>query len=160
MNKPELLMAGVIKAPAKLKRFARFVRQVEQIAEAIHEHKPDQIWIEGYAVKFRGAAINLIEYGGVLRYELHMADISWQEVAPTSAKLFAAAYGKATKEQLAEAIKGTWGLEHPDYNVTDSIGIALFGLAVHGRLINSAAQMSPVYTWMEKNSATLNGVTI
>lgn len=77
------------------------------VQSAVRIARPDVVVLEGYSMGSKGSsALNIAEFGGVLRFTLHELGIPVVEIPPSSLKLFATGSGASEKDaMIAEAVR-------------------------------------------------------
>lgn len=88
------------------------------------------IFLEGYAYGARYQRESLAELGGVMRRYLHLAELNFWIIPPTSVKLFVTGTGKASKNYMKKCTKDQWGKVFKSDDVCDAHGLARLGMCV------------------------------
>jgi Holliday junction resolvasome RuvABC endonuclease subunit len=115
--------------PKKLRGALRWQVIWNQISVAWLTGTPDLAVIEGYAYAAAGQALfDLCELGGLVRWELHRANIPWILVPPTSLKKYATGSGQATKTAMVIAARERLGYAGTDDNEADALWLRAVGL--------------------------------
>lgn len=88
------------------------------------------VFVEGYAYGARYQRESLAELGGVMRRYLHLSDLSFWIIPPTTAKLYVTGTGRASKNYMKKCTKDNWGKIFKSDDVCDAHGIARLGMSV------------------------------
>jgi len=88
----------------------------------------DSLWfgaglvvIEGYAFGARGGSVfDIAELGGIVRWELLLADIPFVDVPPSTLKKYATGKGNAGKDEMIAAAIRRFGFAGSDNNEADA----------------------------------------
>jgi len=100
---------------------------------AQHCSKTYPVFIEGYGFSFRGCDFKLAELGGIMRLAINEdLGMAYQEVPPTTLKMFITGKGNAPKNVMLEQVfrKFKVGSEVlKDDNQVDAYALARFGIA-------------------------------
>ncbi len=113
-------------------RVARYDRLVSEIMKTIETHKPDRIFLEGYAFGAKMKREVLGEFGGILRWHLVAIDPLLCEVSPLGLKKFVTGKGAGQKEQMMLGVFRNWGYEPSGNDDADAYGLWRLGLCVCG----------------------------
>ena len=105
-SKPELIVAGVISAPAKQPMEKRLQKIYRGLREVIAAHQPQEMAVEGvFAAKNARTAIMLGQARGVALLAGAQAGLEVFEYPPASVKMALVGSGRATKEQVQMMVK-------------------------------------------------------
>lgn len=132
---PEVVLETEISFP-KMTGVARTRAIVGEVMEALHEHKPDKIVVEGYSLNLKNASsvIPLVEIGGLLRFCLQLDDLRWYDPRAPELKKFVVGSGNAAKDQMMMWVLKRWQHTSKTNNTADGYGLAAMGLALGGSL--------------------------
>lgn len=129
---------GTIKT--KLRGCERLAWIAEQVANAIDSAADSWVggaWplvvIEDYAFSRADAHSHQVgELGGVIRLQLHEAEVPWVAVVPSSLKKYATGKGNANKAAMLQAAWQRLGYEGTDDNEADALWLRAMGLDALG----------------------------
>jgi crossover junction endodeoxyribonuclease RuvC len=136
-RQPVVVYQRVLSFP-KLKGHARYKAIGGEIIDALNEHRPERIVIEGYGFKFKGSAIPIVELGGLVKYVLLQYGYRYCNPSPNELKQFATGKGNAGKEDVMAGVLLNWGYDTDDNNLADGFALSVMGLA-HANLIKISA---------------------
>ena len=106
-----------------------------KVCQVLAEEKPDLMVLEDVfsLEKYPQSGIVLGKVCGVLLLACTQSNIPLTEVPVRQAKQILTGNGKASKEQLERAVRGTLGLTTPirPFHASDALGLALIGLFRH-----------------------------
>jgi Holliday junction resolvasome RuvABC endonuclease subunit len=114
-------------------RGAERLCDIERAFDAIVQpYRPCDInvFVEGYAYGARYQRESLAELGGVMRRYLHLANLQFWIIPPTSLKLFVTGTGKASKNYMKKCTKDQWGKVFKSDDVCDAHGLSRLGMCV------------------------------
>lgn len=123
---------NLIKIPQHVKGAQRLV-DIEKGFDAIlssYQGQHIEVFVEGYAYGAKYQRESLAELGGVIRRYLHLAEIDFWVIPPTSLKLFVTGNGKAKKNYMKKCTKDNWGEIFKSDDVCDAYGLARLGMEV------------------------------
>jgi Holliday junction resolvasome RuvABC endonuclease subunit len=84
--------------------------------------------IEGYAYGAGGTALcDLAELGGVVRWELHRADVPWIVVPPASLKCYATGKATANKTEMVIAARERLAYAGTSHDEADALWLRAIG---------------------------------
>jgi hypothetical protein len=99
----------------------------------------DSVLIEDYSMGSKGKVFHIAENTALLKYFMHMGDVSWSALPPTSLKKFATGKGNADKNKMYEQfqqetnfdLKGLFGYKgknvcSPISDIVDSYYLAKY----------------------------------
>ena len=121
---------------SKKEQTARRLEQIyTKVCRVLDEEKPDLLVLEDVfsLEKYPQSGIVLGKVCGVLLLASIQSNIPLTEVPVRQAKQILTGNGKASKEQLERAVRGTLGLTTPirPFHASDALGLALIGLFRH-----------------------------
>tara|TARA_Y100001968_G_scaffold316836_1_gene345148 strand:+ start:1222 stop:1686 length:465 start_codon:yes stop_codon:yes gene_type:complete len=125
-----MLDCGIIKTEPKDNEGQRLKEIFEDLNELITNWKPDIAAVEKFFFYRSSNTINVVQARGVIIMALAKSKISILEFAPMQIKLAVAGSGKATKNDVLEAVMQELNLvsaPKPD-DAADALAIALTGL--------------------------------
>ena len=128
----DVLKVGVFHFKPEPARFNRFEKYVHNLEHMISLYEVDLVVIEGYS--YAGKFNNSLQYelGAVIRMMMHLNDIMFVEVPPTSLKKFVTGKGNAKKDLMLLGVYKRWDFDSADDNEADAYGLAQFGRAMIG----------------------------
>ena len=112
-------------------------------------YRPDIIFIEDYGFSFKGTAITLVEIGTMIRYNLWVNDFNYEVVTPTSLKKFVTGKGNSPKDLIIKEVYKRWNFDTNDNDIADAFSMAMFGLAVSGKLIMPKLNRDAISAWLK-----------
>lgn len=118
--------------PSVHDRFNRFAALSQAIADYAYQVQPDIILIEGPANNYRGNAIYLPEFCGIVKHELTKLCPTIHEIPPTTIKKWTTGKGRADKKQMAKAIYERWGVKFKTDDEADAFALFKYGLELCG----------------------------
>lgn len=89
-----------------------------------------EVFVEGYAYGAKYQRESLAELGGVIRRYLHIANLSYWVIPPTSLKLFVTGTGKASKNYMKKCTKDQWSQVFKSDDVCDAYGMSRLGMHI------------------------------
>jgi len=89
-----------------------------------------EVFVEGYAYGAKYQRESLAELGGVMRRYLHLANLHFWIIPPTSLKLFVTGTGKASKNYMKKCTKEKWDKVFKSDDVCDAYGMSRLGMSV------------------------------
>jgi crossover junction endodeoxyribonuclease RuvC len=119
----------------KLDGTTRLAYLKTEICSVIQEYasKKYPVFIEGYAFSFRGCDFKLAELGGILRLAINEnLGMEYQEIPPTTLKMFITGKGNAAKNIMLEQVFRKFHIGSEvlkDDNQVDAYALAKFGIA-------------------------------
>jgi crossover junction endodeoxyribonuclease RuvC len=114
-------------------RDARYMSIISKVKEKAERYRPKYLFIENYAHNAQGkGVIQLGEFGGVLRHNIHEFFTFFAEVPPTVIKKFATGKGNANKAAVISAIVSRYGVQVKTDNEADAYALAQLGAVVTG----------------------------
>ena len=106
-----------------------------KVCRVLSDEKPDLMVLEDVfsLEKYPQSGIVLGKVCGVLLLACTQSNVPLTEVPVRQAKQILTGNGKASKEQLERAVRGTLGLTTPirPFHASDALGLALIGLFRH-----------------------------
>lgn len=148
-NRYDVTFNTLVTAPDGMTGMRRVGAIAQQILDILLEHKPDKVWMEGYAfVNYGNSMLTIIEIGTLIRYCIHQEGYDYFEVKPTSLKKFVTGKGVGPKDVIMKEVYKRWAFDTNDNNIADAMGVGMFGLAVEGLLTNMPkVNMEAVEAW-------------
>lgn len=143
-----ILHTEVYAAP-RLKGLIRAGNLAGQLMELVTRHQPSYLVFEGYSYSNHDTLVTLVEIGTVLRYFVEQAGIAYYVVAPTSLKKFVTGKGNSKKELILLEVYKRWGHSAETDDEADAVGLAMFGMAMHGKINMPKINMEPVIKVMK-----------
>ena len=126
---------GAISTSKKEPTACRLEQIYTKVCRVLDEEKPDLLVLEDVfsLEKYPQSGIVLGKVCGVLLLASIQSNIPLTEVPVRQAKQILTGNGKASKEQLERAVRGTLGLTTPirPFHASDALGLALIGLFRH-----------------------------
>lgn len=89
-----------------------------------------EIFVEGYAYGAKYQRESLAELGGVIRRYLHLANLNFWVIPPTSIKRFVTGTGKASKNYMKKCTKDQWSQIFKSDDVCDAYGLSRLGMCI------------------------------
>lgn len=129
----DVAVVGTLHHGPERDRFNRYCHYTREVAELVEAYGVDLVVIEGYS--FAGKFNNSFQYelGACLRYRMHMEEIPYIEVPPTSLKKFVTGKGNAKKDLMLLGVYKMWDFDTESDNEADAYGLAQFGRAIIGK---------------------------
>lgn len=106
-----------------------------KLTEAVERYRPDAIAVENqfFNIKFGLKSLApVIQVRGIVEMVASTHGILVHRIAPTEAKKAVAGSGKATKEDVAQAVRKLTGLRTSSTDETDAVAIAWAAWTIHG----------------------------
>ena len=127
-----VIKVGVLHFKPEPARFNRFEKYVHGLRQLVMTYEVDLVVIEGYS--YAGKFNNSLQYelGAVIRMMMHLNDIMFVEVPPTSLKKFVTGKGNVKKDLMLLGVYKRWDFDAADDNEADAYGLAQFGRAMIG----------------------------
>jgi crossover junction endodeoxyribonuclease RuvC len=119
----------------KLDGTTRLAYLKTEICSVLQEYasKKYPVFIEGYGFSFRGCDFKLAELGGILRLAINEnLGMEYQEIPPTTLKMFVTGKGNAPKNVMLEQVFRRFNIGSEvlkDDNQVDAYALAKFGIA-------------------------------
>lgn len=114
------------------------------LLEELASWDPKLVVFEGYGYANSHTLVTLVEIGTVLRYFTMQKGFEYVDIPPTSLKKFVTGKGNAKKDVMMLEVYKRFGYEAPTNDEADAIGLAMFGQAMHGKVILPTAHMAAV----------------
>jgi len=89
-----------------------------------------EVFVEGYAYGAKYQRESLAELGGVMRRYLHLEQLIFWIIPPTSLKLFVTGTGRASKNYMKKCTKDQWNQVFKSDDVCDAYGLSRLGMCV------------------------------
>lgn len=117
-------------------RLDRYAKLLRDIVYAIpQQQEPVRVFIEHYSSHVLGAAaVDLPEFGGLLRDTLRTEGYGITEVAPTSLKKFATGKGNSDKIEMAVTLSRCFDVAWASHDAYDALGLWWWGMCVTGQM--------------------------
>lgn len=149
---PELMLAKEI-VPKKLTGMERVRSIARDVMGTIHITKPDVIVVEGYSLNMKNAnsVVPLMEVGAVIRFLMHLDELTWLDPRAPSLKQFVTGKGNANKNVVMMNVYKIWGYEAPTDNIADAYALACMGLAHRNRLPGITERMRIIAAELKSN---------
>lgn len=113
-------------------RYQRFSGICDHVDLFLLSHQAELVVIEGYSFASHGSASSkLVELGAMIR-DTCLRRCATIEVPPSRLKLFAARNGKASKQEVIEAIRAEFGLIDLNEHESDAMACAWLAGAIQG----------------------------
>lgn len=131
-DKFEIETQDLIRVHEKIKGAQRLL-DIETAFHFIVEPFRDQeieVFVEGYAYGAKYQRESLAELGGVMRRYLHLHNMTFWIIPPTSLKLFVTGTGKATKNYMKKCTKEQWDQVFKSDDVCDAYGMSRLGMTL------------------------------
>lgn len=109
------------------------------------------ICIEGYGFSRVANIEPLFCIGTLIRYKLKVNKLVYNNIPPTSLKKFVTGKGNSGKDIMMKELYKRWKIDTNDNNESDAHGLALFGLALEGKIVVPKVNMSAVTTVRDNN---------
>ena len=119
-----------------LKGWLRLQSIAKEVRRLIEIWKPDTVLVEGYAIYRHSSVVAVVSCGTVVRGVLYDLKLPWMEVPPSTLKKWTTGNGKATKDDMAEAVSARFGFTSKSDDVVDAVALAQLG--VHLRILGGA----------------------
>ena len=132
MNGDSVMNVGVISHKPRPDRFERYAAYGISLMGLVEQYDIELVLIEGYSYGSKFNHQIQYELGGVLRYSLWEAGISFVEVPPKSLKKFVTGNGNAKKDLMLLGVYKRWDFDTEDDNEADAYALAQFGRALLG----------------------------
>lgn len=89
--------------------------------------------IEGYANAAQGSSLlDLAELGGIIKWQLYHADVTFVVIPPAQLKIYATGTGQANKAMMVSSARERLGYERHDDNEADALWLRALGLDLLG----------------------------
>lgn len=105
-----------------LRRFSIIKKRINDIAQKL---RVTHICIEDCATRGSGKVQELTSLINIIKLELFESNIFISSISPKTLKAFIADNGSATKEEMRQSILQKYGINLPDDNEADALGLAL-----------------------------------
>ena len=108
--------------------------------QALLEHAPTYVAVEGYAYGKINKGHDIGELGGVLRLAMFRKGVKFTVVPPGTLKKFVTGSGKGSKSPIALNLYKRWGLDVEQEDMADATGLALAVAAACGEPVPGLIQ--------------------
>jgi Holliday junction resolvasome RuvABC endonuclease subunit len=137
----------VFRTPRAMRGAARLVNIRDNIQKMVEPYRSNVTLaaVEGPSLGSTNRADDLGQLRGVVLVLLMDLCIEPILVAPASLKMFVAAKGDATKEEMASATARIWDVTIPQHDACDAHGLARFAEEYHEGRSNLRHQIQAVY---------------
>lgn len=135
---------------SRKKGFRRSIEVADRVSQVLDEFIPKYVFIEGYVSTSYGTNINATEIAVLIRANLVSKGIPYLEVAPTTLKKYTSGTGKATKEQMIQAVSDHCQVTTRSDNIADSVGLAYFGGGYFGKVAMNSKQSKMMEAYRKK----------
>lgn len=136
---PRVLHRSVIRAPKGVVGMPRCHFLASGVADAINEHLPREVVVEGYSYGSRHLDLKIVEVSAIIQHMLWCGGVPVERLSPSGLKKFATGRGKGVKKpEVVAAVAARWGFETTKHDEADAFVAAAVGLAragaLHGRM--------------------------
>ena len=141
-GRPQTLVQGTIKCPARMRRSECFVAISTALREVIQKHSPTACAIEGlFYAQNPKTALTMGEARGAALAVLAEAKLEIVEIAPRKVKQSIVGYGNAQKLAVAKMVQRMLALEElPAPDAADALAVALTFAHLNKRFAIEPAQ--------------------
>lgn len=131
-DKFEIESQNLVKVTEKVRGAERLVSIERGFHSIVEPYRLQhlEIFVEGYAYGAKYQRESLAELGGVIRRYLHLADLTFWVIPPTSLKFFVTGTSKASKNYMKKCTKEKWGQIFKSDDVCDAYGMSRLGMCV------------------------------
>lgn len=130
----KLLKAGTLSTPSRWEKSARLKVIYERLGEEIESYAPSLLCMEKlFFFKNAKSAMEVGEVRGVISLLCAHKGIRLIEISPLQLKKSLTNWGRASKEDIAEALRRFFGLNLSSSHEADAAALAICGLTILGR---------------------------